>query len=625
MNLKQRTLTILLAILILTGLTVPATAQNHPFTDVNTGWYAGYVQFMYENGVMGGVGSNRFDPRGNFTRASVTATLFRVMNQRVATDTDSRENDFNDVTTGWYAPYVTWAYHTKLVTGISDTRFAPNRDITRQEMATILFRLAQSITDYNVPPEYTLDQFADNQQVAEWATAAMTWASYRGIITGRPGPLLAPGDNLTRAEAAAVLMRFINLIHHRDPGDDSPLPAPPDNPDNGTPGGNLPGNNNPPGGNQPGNNNPPGGSQPMTVRVPSDLLVLGQNMQLQVTGGVGPFSFEITSAFTLQRDPNGEWRNQIAEVATVSQTGLVRPLRAGFVNILVTDEGNPNPATGMYFAELRVAAGQGARHTYALHELTPHRAFAHSNLGAILYIQTNNPNPDGFQMTGGSMLHTPNFRDVRFTGNDGIRVRSVDRGYLTRIQHHTVGEQTMELWEAFSGYEEQLSFAAWSGPRGQNMLPLFGYRVATITVRAYNETDEIDRWTERVIAEQTNPNLSVHENISRVVAYIMANYEYPPFTYETGYLTDHFLRFHGPWWEHGMLSSLTGPDLVHRVALSLGVAPANIVRGDLVTNLPIHHAFIQITHDGVTELYLPTPWAPPTDPATIPMIDFSRF
>jgi len=221
MRKTKRAITVLLAIIMIVGLATPAMANTSAveptwgvgqsqLIDVSPGaWYYDAVEFVFERGIMQGVGGNRFDPQGNFTRAASTATLFRVHNNRVANTTDSRQNNFNDVGNTWYAPYVTWASNNSIVNGTSPTTFAPNQNITRQEIVTLLFRFAQ-FRGYNTDaPSGQLNRFTDRGQIATWANTAMNWAVYTGVMSGRPNNIIAPTDNLTRAEAAQLMMNFL--------------------------------------------------------------------------------------------------------------------------------------------------------------------------------------------------------------------------------------------------------------------------------------------------------------------------------------------------------------------------------------------------------------------------------
>jgi len=141
--------------ILIAGMLIPMAVANeadteilsgrHPFTDVS-GLPVSYqeaIQFVWQNDVMTGVSATRFDPQGNFTRAQVAAVLFRIHTGRQANNNDSRNNNFNDVQSNqWHAAYVTWANRSGIVLGTSPTTFNPEGRITRQELTTMLLRFA---------------------------------------------------------------------------------------------------------------------------------------------------------------------------------------------------------------------------------------------------------------------------------------------------------------------------------------------------------------------------------------------------------------------------------------------------------------------------------------------------
>jgi len=185
---------------------------EHPFYDVRgDAWYSEAVQFVYENNIMGGVGSNQFNPQGNLTRAAVTALLFRIDNERTANAQDDRNNPFDDVGNTWYAPYVTWAYQNDIVLGTSATTFNPHGNITRQEFATMVYRYAMNMTDLHDGEVSTEQwwQFADRGRVATWVYSALRWVNNRGVVTGSTATTINPLGTTTRAEAAMMMMRLV--------------------------------------------------------------------------------------------------------------------------------------------------------------------------------------------------------------------------------------------------------------------------------------------------------------------------------------------------------------------------------------------------------------------------------
>jgi len=118
---------------------------------------------------------------------------------------------FNDVSVNaWYSPYIIWAYDNDIVMGIGGNRFAPNYSVTREEFATMMHRFAGFMEhDRQVRQGPQWNSFTDRSQISPWAEEALTWANYHGLISGRTATAIAPAGTATRAEAATILMRFM--------------------------------------------------------------------------------------------------------------------------------------------------------------------------------------------------------------------------------------------------------------------------------------------------------------------------------------------------------------------------------------------------------------------------------
>ena len=177
-----------------------------PFTDVNTGdWFYDAVKFVYENGLMDGVGNNLFAPNAVLTRAMAVTILYRLEGSPAVT-TDA---GFNDVAAGtWYTDAVNWAAANNIVNGVENNNFNPNGSLTREQMATVLYRYAQ-YKGADVSASGDISGFADSANVSSWAVDAVKWAVGSGLVNGVEGNALAPQGTSTRAQAATVLMRFM--------------------------------------------------------------------------------------------------------------------------------------------------------------------------------------------------------------------------------------------------------------------------------------------------------------------------------------------------------------------------------------------------------------------------------
>ena len=180
-----------------------------PYTDVNEGdWYANYAAYMISSGMMSGTDANSFSPNAPLTRGMLVTILHRAAGQPA-----SAPAAFSDVASGsWYANGVAWASSNGLVTGYGDGTFNPNGNISRQELAVILWRYAKALGISAAADGAAISGFADAGEVASWAAEAMSWAYRTGIITGRDSTHLAPNDGASRAETAAMLVRFLELV-----------------------------------------------------------------------------------------------------------------------------------------------------------------------------------------------------------------------------------------------------------------------------------------------------------------------------------------------------------------------------------------------------------------------------
>ncbi len=176
------------------------------FADVGKDhWAYDSVKKAVELGLVTGRGDGLFAPGDTMTRAEAA-----VMLHRMAGSPEAKAADFADVASdSWYTAAVNWAAEQGVMQGVSDTQFAPANTLTRQELLTVLYRMAGSVSGAEVMFTTIYDeQFADSGEIAVWAKPAMYWGVYKELIRGAAADTLAPLGALTRAEAAAILVRY---------------------------------------------------------------------------------------------------------------------------------------------------------------------------------------------------------------------------------------------------------------------------------------------------------------------------------------------------------------------------------------------------------------------------------
>jgi len=182
-------------------------AEPTKFNDVaKTAWYYDAVNYAVQNGLMNGVGGGNFAPDSPMTRAMLVTVLWRYEGSP-----EEGKNTFTDVPNGeWYTKAVAWAAANGIVSGVGNGKFDPNGNITREQMAAILFRYADK-KGFDTSKRGDLSGFPDRAKVSGYATDAIAWTVAEKIIGGSDGKLL-PQGNATRAQVSTILMRFIEGI-----------------------------------------------------------------------------------------------------------------------------------------------------------------------------------------------------------------------------------------------------------------------------------------------------------------------------------------------------------------------------------------------------------------------------
>lgn len=184
------------------------TPSKTKFNDVSANdWFASAVDYVTGKGMMNGTADNTFSPKANTTRGMVVTVLYRLENQP-----STSAASFTDVASGaYYANAVAWANANGIVSGYGSGKFGPNDKVTREQLAAILYRYAQ-YKKYDVSGANSLDGYTDAQSVSSYAVPALQWANAAGVVTGKSGSKLDPKGNATRAEVAAMLMRFCENV-----------------------------------------------------------------------------------------------------------------------------------------------------------------------------------------------------------------------------------------------------------------------------------------------------------------------------------------------------------------------------------------------------------------------------
>lgn len=175
-----------------------------PFKDIESGtWYFDSVKAAFEKGLMQGVTETEFAPNALLTRAMFITILYRLEGEP-----DAAAANFTDVSKdAWYERAVSWGYENKIISGMSETEFAPDENITREQMAAIIARYAE-FKGRDISADADLTVYSDFDSISEYAVGALKYTVSSGIMVGKSESTLNPTDTATRAEAAAILARI---------------------------------------------------------------------------------------------------------------------------------------------------------------------------------------------------------------------------------------------------------------------------------------------------------------------------------------------------------------------------------------------------------------------------------
>ena len=179
-----------------------------PFVDVPDGvWYYDDLKYAYDNGLMNGTSENTFTPEGNVTRGQVVTVLYRLAGEP---SVKGKTCPFTDLKGEWSKDAIIWAYNCGIAKGFTETSFGENVNVTREQLASFLFRYADKLVYFgetDIPADYTAS-YSDASAVSSYAKDAMLWANGAGIIKGNPNGTLDPTGNATRAQFVCMIARF---------------------------------------------------------------------------------------------------------------------------------------------------------------------------------------------------------------------------------------------------------------------------------------------------------------------------------------------------------------------------------------------------------------------------------
>lgn len=179
------------------------------FKDADVHWAKADIYYLTGKDIISGVSDNQFSPNNEITRAEFVKLIAGAAGVDVSAYTNST---FADVkSTDWYAPYIAWAEKNKVVNGIDAESFAPNANISREQMAVILIRLT-NLVGYKLESSVTPNQFGDEASISSYAVEAVKFAQQAGIINGLPNNQFAPAKSATRAEAAKMLATLLKAM-----------------------------------------------------------------------------------------------------------------------------------------------------------------------------------------------------------------------------------------------------------------------------------------------------------------------------------------------------------------------------------------------------------------------------
>ena len=182
---------------------------KNPYSDVPAdAWFYKGVEYSHINGLMKGTSDTTFEPDVILSRAMLATVLYRMEGEPKVT----YSNVFSDVPNGqWYSASIIWASENGIVNGYGNGLFGTNDDITREQLATMIYRYAR-YKKYDLSPSADLSGYTDAGEISSWALDGVRWCVAEKLVTGMPDATLAPGGTSNRAQCATILMRFMENV-----------------------------------------------------------------------------------------------------------------------------------------------------------------------------------------------------------------------------------------------------------------------------------------------------------------------------------------------------------------------------------------------------------------------------
>ncbi len=187
------------------------TVEGLTYNDVKGHWALDSIKYVSEKGLMNGTSSEKFKPNDTLNRAMLATIIYRLAGSP-AVSASGNGAAYADVTAStWYSDAIAWASANGIVTGYTDGTFRPDAEITRQELAAMLYRYA-GFASYDVTKKNDLAAYTDKSEIGSWALESIEWANAEALVNGRTEHTIVPSGTATRAEAATILMRFSENI-----------------------------------------------------------------------------------------------------------------------------------------------------------------------------------------------------------------------------------------------------------------------------------------------------------------------------------------------------------------------------------------------------------------------------